>query len=309
VLLPLLPNVNAVTHEITYPAGRIMILGGGGAEKEPEPPDPTDEEVRPDGTKGYKLHSDTEATNTAEILDFADSSPEWRYTNEPMHHGRVMPDSVLLPNGRVLVVGGGRFGQSGGLLAHFTSTDTQGKPDKGATDPVLEPEMFDPEDETWEVLCPKSLERLYHTTAVLLPDARVLVAGHDGALNMPPYDTSRYELEIFSPPYLFGADGTPASRPVIEQAPDHVRLSQRFDIRTRQASEIESVVLIRQSSTTHQINSDQRLVGLAILNENDDRIEVMMPSAGGVAPPGFYMLFIVDSARVPSVAHWIRVSA
>ncbi len=65
-------------------------------------------------------------------------------------------------------------------------------------DPVLEPEMFDPETETFEVLCPKSLARLYHTTAVLLPDARVLVAGHDGALNMPPHDSSRCELEIYT---------------------------------------------------------------------------------------------------------------
>lgn len=219
-----------------------------------------------------------------------------------------MPDSVLLPNGRVLVVVGGRFGQSGGLLAHFTSTDTQGKPDKGATDPVLAPEMFDPETETWEELCPKSLERLYHTTAVLLPDARVLVAGHDGALNMSPYDASRYELEVFSPPYLFAPDGTPANRPAIIEAPASVNLAHRFGIRTREAAQIVSVVLIRQSSTTHQINSDQRLVGLAIVGADGDQVQVQMPSEGGVAPPGFYMLFIVDRSGVPSVAHWMRVN-
>lgn len=226
-----------------------------------------------------------------------------------MHHGRVMPDSVLLPNGRMLVVGGGRFGQSGGLLAHFTSTDTQGNPDKGATDPVIEPEMFDPETETWEELCPKSLKRLYHTSAALLPDARVLVAGHDGALNMPPYDASHYELEVFSPPYLFGPDGKPANRPVIVEAPARASLGQRFDIHTRQASEIASVALIRQSSTTHQINSDQRFVGLAIISATEDRLHVQMPAEGGVAPPGFYMLFIVDQSGTPSVASWIRVAS
>ena len=309
VLLPLLPKLDERSGEVTYPAGRIMILGGGGAEKEPEPDDPTDEAPPPVGTGGYKLHSDTPATNTAEILDFSDSDPEWRYTNESMHHPRVMPDSVLLPNGRVLVVGGGRFGQSGGLLAHFTSTDTQGNPDKGATDPVLAPEMFDPETETWEELCPKSLERLYHTTAVLLPDARVLVAGHDGALNMSPYDASRYELEVFSPPYLFAPDGTLANRPAIIEAPARVDLAQRFTIRTREAVQIASVVLIRQSSTTHQINSDQRLVGLAIVAAEGDQVQVQMPSKGGIAPPGFYMLFIVDRNGVPSIAHWMRVNS
>lgn len=309
VLLPLLPQVDGQTGEVTYPRGRIMILGGGGAEKEPEPADPTDEEMRPPPQKAYDLHSDTAATNTAEILDFDTPDWQWRYTKEPMRHGRVMPDSVLLPNGRVLVIGGGLKGQSGGLLAHFTSTDLQGNPDKGATDPVLEPEMFDPETETWEQLCPRLLERLYHTTAVLLPDARVLVAGHDGALNMPPYDASRYELEVFSPPYLFGPDGKPANRPAVVQAPASANLAQRFDIGTRQASEIASVVLIRQSSTTHQINSDQRLVGLAIVSADAERLQVQMPPTGGYAPPGFYMLFIVNRSGVPSVAHWIKVNA
>jgi len=285
-----------------------MILGGGGAEKEPEPEDPTDEEPRSDKSTGYHLHSDTPATPTAEILDFSTPNPEWRFTKQSMHYGRVMPDSVLLPNSRVLVVGGGLKGQSGGLLAHFTSTDLNGNPDKGATDPVMNPEMFDPETETWEELCPRTVQRLYHTTAVLLPDARVLVAGHDGALNMPPYDASRYELEVFSPPYLFGSDGKPANRPVIFSAPETAKIGERFDIRTRAAADISSAVLIRQGSTTHQINSDQRLVGLAIVRSGGDLLQVQMPPTGGYAPPGYYMLFIVDLSGVPSIAHWIRVS-
>lgn len=308
VLLPLLPQVDGATGAISYPAGRILILGGGGAEKEPDDEDPTDQEPRSDGSTGYDLHSDTEATATAEILDFSTPNPQWRYTKRSMRHGRVMPDSLLLPNGRVLVVGGGSKGQSGGLLAHFTSTDLQGNPDKGATDPVLHPEMFDPQTETWEELCPKTLQRLYHTTAVLLPDARVLVAGHDGALNMPPYDASRYELEIFSPPYLFGDDGQPATRPVIVNAPASAGIAQRFSIQTRSASAITSVVLIRQGSTTHQTNSDQRLVGLAIVRVVGETLEVQMPPTGGYAPPGYYMLFVVDRLGVPSVAHWIRVT-
>jgi hypothetical protein len=312
VLLPLLPNIDPNTGAVSYPGGRIMILGGGGAEKAPEPVDQSDqEEVCPDGTKSpYCLHSDTPATNTAEILNFDDGpDAQWRFTNEPMHHGRVMPDSVLMPNGSVLVVGGGKKGQSGGLLAHFTSTDTEGNPDKGATDPVLAPELFDPVTETWEELCPKILDRLYHTTALLLPDARVLVAGHDGALNMPPYDSSRYELEIFSPPYLFGANGAPAARPEVVEAPATTSLGERLAIRFRHSSAIASVALIRQSSTTHQINSDQRFVGLAIVSVDGDVLHVQMPSSGGVSPPGYYMLFVVDQQGVPSIAHWIRVAA
>jgi len=306
VLLPLIPKRNRA-GTIEYPAGRILIVGGGGAEKEPEPTDPTDSERRSDGTTGYNLNSYTLATNTSEILDFASDDPQWRSTREYMRNGRVMPDSVLLPNGKVLIVGGGRTGQSGGLLAHFTSTDTEGKPDKGATDPVLEPELFDPETETWEQLCPKPIARLYHTTAVLLPDARVLVAGHDGALNMPPLDSSRYELEIYSPNYLFGPDGLSAARPAITAAPDLVPLGRTFDIETPSADEIVTVAMIRQSSVTHQINTDQRYVGLMIIETRAHRLIVQAPPPGGVAPPGFYMLFIVNRAGVPSVARWIRV--
>jgi hypothetical protein len=307
-LLPLIPSYDRTNGQVKYPAGRILILGGGGAEKEPEPKDPTDEETRSDGTTGYHLHSDVMATSTAEILDVDEPNPQWKLT-KTMFNQRVMPDSILLPNATVLVIGGGRYGQSGGLLAHFTSTDTDGNPDKGATDPVLEPEMYDPVTEEWKRLARKPLARLYHTTAVLLPDARVLVAGHDGALNMAPYDTSRYELEIFSPPYLFGADGQLAPRPVITDAPAQIPFGRAFAIGSPDAGNIASVALIRQSSTTHQINSDQRYVGLAIVNQDGNGVMVQAPVAGDVLPPGYYMLFIVNRSGVPSVAHWMRVPA
>jgi len=307
VQLPLIPRRNPGTGTIDYPAGRIMILGGGGAEKKPEEPDKTDGQGDPDDI--YKLHSNTQATNSSEILVFNDAMPEWQFTTEFMRNGRVMPDSILLPSGKVLVVGGGRTGQSGGLLAHFTSTDMSGKPDKGATDPVFEPEVFDPETQQWEQWCPKKLARLYHTTAVLLPDARVLVAGHDGALNMPPFDESRYELELFSPPYLFDNNGQLAQRPVIAGAPAELPFGERFQIDTPNAAEIASVALIRQSSVTHQINSDQRYVGLAIIDVSSHHLMVQAPPNRNIAPPGYYMLFIVNRAGVPSVAHWIRAAA
>jgi hypothetical protein len=301
VLLPLEPRLDGEPGAVSYPAGQILILGGGGLEGEGEP------KSGYDGKDAEKLNSYTPATPTAEILDLGVSEPRWEETLEPMHFGRVMPDSILLPTGKVLVVGGGQKGQSGGLLAHFTSTEVGGRPNKGATDPVHEPELFDPETQTWAKLCPKPIERLYHTTAVLLPDARVLVAGHDGALNMAPYDRSRYELELFSPPYLFAADGTLAPRPTISSAPDRVAYNETFDIGTPDGDEIERVALIRQGSTTHQTNTDQRYVGLALLDSSDGVLRVVAPSDCGVAPPGHYMLFLVNRLGVPSVAHWVRV--
>ncbi len=299
VLLPFEPSIDEETKEVSYSAGRIMILGGGGAEGKPDP-------VVPGET--YELDSYKPATDTAEILDLGQPDPQWRILSERMHAGRVMPDTVLLPTGEVLVVGGGRYGQSGGLLAHFTSSDVGGRPNKGAWDPVFEPELFDPASETWRKLCPKPRPRLYHTTAALLPDGRVLVAGHDGALNMRPYDESQYDLELFSPPYLFDPNGQLATRPAILAAPGLAAYREHLEVAVRSEHGVERVSLIRQSSTTHQINSDQRCIRLSFELTSPDQLDVLMPPGGGVAPPGYYMLFVVDRRGVPSEAHWLRLT-
>ncbi len=294
VLLPLQPIWQA--GRWLYPTGQVMILGGGGAEGEPEPI------IR---GERYDLHADTPATRTAEILDLGELPPAWRETTS-MSNGRVMPDSVLLPDGTVLVVGGGRFGKSGGLLAHFASVERGGEPDKGALDPVLEPELYDPVTEAWRVLCRKPIGRLYHTTAMLLPDGRVLVAGHDGALNMEPYDRSRYELELFSPPYLFAPDGSPANRPRLARAPEIVNYGQAFEATV--SEHIRSAALIRPSALTHQINPEQRYVGLGINAQHaGGELVVAAPPDANVAPPGWYLLFVVSDSGTPSVGSWVQV--
>lgn len=173
----------------------------------------------------------------------------------------------------------------------------------GAEDPAQAPERFDPVLETWEALCPKRVERLYHATAALLPDGRVVVAGHDGFLNMPPADTSQYEIEIFSPPYLHRGP-----RPTISSAPSRVAWGDTFSIGTSDAGRIATVCLIRQSSITHQTNTDQRYVGLLVdPTRGEASLTVHAPPDGGVAPPGFYMLFAVTADGIPSVARWLQV--
>jgi hypothetical protein len=103
--------------------------------------------------------------------------------------------------------------------------------------------------------------RLYHTTALLLPDARVMVAGHDGALNMPPFDTSQYELELFSPPYLFGPDGAPAVRPAIGRAPASVLYGATFAVDTPAFDRIPRAAGTRASSRGAKSLTDQKGVG------------------------------------------------
>jgi len=316
-LLPLKPK--SIERDATgkinvvYPKGKVLIVGGGGAEKKPE-----DGEV---AGETYGLRSETPATKSAEIIDFDEEKPEWKYIGS-MHSRRVMTDAILLPDGKILITGGGRSGQSGGLLAHFKGIG-KGVEGKGALGPVLAPESLDPEKITtdlaelkklsrkptqerngWSVMCKKIVERLYHTTALLLPDGRVLIAGHDGHLNMLPYDTTHYELELYSPPYLFRGQ-----RPNILAAPAAISYGEQFVIHSNDAKRIESVAIIRQGSTTHQTNSDQRYVGLAIIERNENSLKLIAPPNGWVAPPGYYMLFILVEDGTPSIAHWVQVGS
>ena len=105
--------------------------------------------------------------------------------------------------------------------------------------------------------------RLYHTTALLLPDARVLVAGsgEPAATGL----TDDLTAEIFSPPYLFNADGTPATRPVISSVPAKLTYGAAFTVRTASAAEITKVMLVRLSAVTHAFNMNQRGVRAELL--------------------------------------------
>ena len=213
-------------------------------------------------------------TATAEILDTAVSPLRWRPTGA-MAHARMLADAVLLPDGKVLVVGGGR--------------------QQNYTGPVRTPEMYDPATGGWTQMAPHTASRMYHSTAVLLPDGRVLSAGQDnGAL-------ATYG-EIYSPPYLFRG-----ARPTVSSAPAAVAYGSTFSVTTPEAAAIRRVVLIRPGSTTHQVNTDQRAVPLAF-TAGAGTLTVAVPANRNLAPPGYYLLFLVDADGVPSVAPWVRLA-
>lgn len=143
---------------------------------------------------------------------------------------------------------------------------------------------------------------------MLLADGRVIVAGHDGALNMQPYDRSRYELEIFSPPYLFAPDGSPAKRPVIHEAPSRIRYGAQLAATV--SEHVRSAALIRPTAVTHQINTEQRYVGLGINEQHrNGTLRIVAPPDGNVAPPGWYLLFVVGDSGTPSVGSWVQVGS
>lgn len=220
---------------------------------------------------GY--HGSGQPTNSTEIIDLAASTPQWRGTSH-MSFARMEHNAVLLPDGKVLVIGG---------RSDNDSTPT----------PVMTPEIFNPASETWTAVAPHSVPRRYHSTAVLLPDARVLAAGGD-------FQPSG---EIYSPPYLFNGP-----RPAILFAPPTITYGSTFALQFTGTTSTHSVVLMGLPAVTHSNNMTQRYVPLDTVSSPGGTVPMAAPSSGRVAPPGFYMLFIVDTNGVPSISRMVRVS-
>jgi hypothetical protein len=134
--------------------------------------------------------------------------------------------------------------------------------------------------------------RGYHSIALLLPDGRVLSSGGDNEPN----------AEVFSPPYLFQG-----ARPTVSSVPANISYGQPFVVQTPDAAAITAVTLVRLSSVTHAFNMNQRFVRLAF-SPGTNQLTVTPPSAGETAPPGHYMLFLLNAAGVPSIASIVRLS-
>ncbi len=203
----------------------------------------------------------------------------------------------MLPTGKVLVVGGSGYADN--------QRDSL---------TVLQPEIWDPDynggQGQWSgdgVLAKHAIHRDYHSTAILLPDGRVLIAGgnQDGV-------NAKY-AEIFCPPYLFNSSGGLLARPRIDCAPTALNYGQCFKVCTPQAATISSACLIRPAAVTHGFDQNQRYVPLSIsATTGPARLQVTAPASAVDAPPGYYLLFIVDGANsnsVPSVARWVRLDS
>jgi galactose oxidase len=213
-------------------------------------------------------------TSTVETFDL--NVPGATFQAAPsMNYARRQINTTVLPDGRVLVTGG-----------------TSAPGFNNASGAVLTPELWDPAKGTWTTVAPMKTVKLYHSTAVLLPDARVLSAGG------VPSDRS---AEIYSPPYLFNSDGTAAVRPSITVAPQRIAYNQSFDVETPDADRIASVALIGLPATTHGMNFNQRFLRLPFTT-GAGRVTVTAPAKATLAPPSFYYLFILDGKGVPSEA-------
>ncbi|MSO40641.1 MAG: DUF1929 domain-containing protein [Solirubrobacterales bacterium] len=232
------------------------------------------------------------ATPTTESIDAAAASPSW--TPSPsLNVGRSHLNAVLLPDGSMVGVGGGRgFGPGIGAYAVY---------DDGRARQV---ELYDPADGSWRLGPAEVEDRAYHSTAVLLPDGRVMSAGDDSH----PYQANGARsltdtAEIYSPPYLFRGE-----RPSIADAPETIAWGDTFGVRSPSPG-VSRAVLMAPSATTHGNDMNQRHVELEVAGrEPGQGLDVVAPPQPGVAPPGYYMLFLLDDEGVPSVARWIRLT-
>ena len=216
----------------------------------------------------------TTFTNTAEVIDFSSPTPAWAYIGS-MNIGRYHHMLVLLADGTVLAVGGAQNG-------HYGS-------------PVFVPELYNPATGIWTEMPSQVGHRGYHSTALLLPDGRVLSAGSDSST---PWQQT---LEIYSPPYLFQG-----ARPVISSAPTSIPYSSNFTLTTPDAGNVTRVALIRPGAVTHSTNFEQRYVDLT-WQGGQGQLIVATPSSPNMAPPGSYMLVIVNSSGVPSVMPFLQL--
>ena len=217
---------------------------------------------------------------TAYVLDTTQQTPKWQQTAS-MSAPRSWLDLTVLPDGNVLATGGSK--DLGGV-------------DPGNAD--YSAEEWSPTTQTWTTLASMQVPRLYHSTALLLPDGRVLVAGGgENYVNNDNYPSA----QLFSPAYLSGGP-----RPSITSAPATVSYGSNFFVQSPDGASIASVSLIRAGAVTHSVDMGQSFQNLSF-QQTSGGLTIQAPANSNLATPGYYMLFLVNSKGVPSVASFVRL--
>lgn len=222
-------------------------------------------------------------TMTAEVLDLNSAKRAWRWT-EPMSYARKHANATLLPDGTVLVTGG-----------------SSSKVFNDAAGAIYAAELWDPATGKWTVLASAAVPRVYHSSALLLPDGRVLSAG-GGRPKAKNGGTNNLNAEIFSPPYLFKGP-----RPTVTAAPSAAALGEEIAIETPDAANIKLVTLLRLGSVTHAFNMNQRINRLPFTIA-EGRVLARVPENPNLMLPGHYMLFAISNEGVPSVGRMIGIA-
>lgn len=254
------------THDagttITFDKDQIMVVGGN------DPP-----------------------TRIVETINLNNSNPQWQKVGR-LNIERRWPNATILPDGKVLVTGGNKG-------ASFNNSCPENS--------VKVAELWDPadpgtadQDGKWKLMAAATERRIYHSTAALMPDGRVFTGGTTALAASkgcdPPSDN--FVIEVFSPPYLFNSDGSPASRPEIISGPSQVNYGQTVQYTVTGAGSNPKVSLVRLPSVTHAFNQSQGFLKLTPTGTGPYSITI--PGNRNELVPGHYMMFFLTSAGVPS---------
>lgn len=263
-------------------AGRVLVVGGGHIQNY---------DTDPDADYQHVPGADPRA---AEVLDTQNPGAGWQPAGENgrMHAARVNASAVLLPDGKVLIVGG---------TANFKWQSS------GNSAPTNACEIYDPATNRFEVVAELPESRTARSVALLLADGRVWVGG---GVDPDSSERHRATMSFYEPPYhtlprpvILGLAGVGTDRPVRA-----VYAGQEFIVRTPQAAAIERAALLRPGSATHHTDTQQRYVDLPITARQADSITVATSTDTSVAPPGYYMVWIVDDQGAPCQhAFWLQL--
>jgi hypothetical protein len=287
-----------------------------------------------------------DATQSGMVIELNSSGGVSAQAIPEMRFKRSFQNSVVLPTGDVLIIGGNTTGKqmvdgSNSLIADPNApfatyapnpdgcpvgdpvcTDARNAkkrwPSDKPTETVYTPEVYSPSKNTWRDMNDMSTPRNYHSVALLLEDGRVLAAG--GGLCGRICASNHPDGEIYEPAYLFNPDGSLANRPVVQNVPTSIGTGQQFTVTMGSlgdGSAISKFTLIKLSAVTHGINTDLRYFEFS---ENKDEAEgrthfeqlsatsykLTTTSNKNVLTPGYYFLFAINDNGVPSVAKVVQ---
>jgi len=227
-------------------------------------------------------YDETAATPRSEVFDEANPSLGWKAASA-LKVPRAHHNTVLLPDGSMVSVGGGVGVRDGNQY----SADPEHK----------QIELWDPASASWRLGPSQAESRAYHSTALLLPDARVISAGDDynGGID-------RDTAEIYEPPYLHKGP-----RPTITSAPASAKFGDPFTVATPNTN-VTRATLVAPGTTTHNTDMNQRHISLP-LEHVAGGVRLQAPPNATAATPGYYMLFLLNDQGVPSTAKFIKLDA
>jgi galactose oxidase len=249
------------------------------------------------GAQSY-TNVDANARTHITTIDKPNQKPQVERVSD-MAYPRGFSNAVVLPDGTVLVTGGQR--------RSLVFTDTDG---------ILYAELFNPATKTWKTLAPEAVPRNYHSVSILLADGTVFSGGgglcYVGNVGRSSANCDKLvdhaDGQIFSPPYLFNADGSKATRPIISSmSTNSVKVGEELRVYIRGNAKSLKYTLVRMGSVTHSVNTDQRRIPLTNVSAKDSRAIITLPSDSGILLPGMYYLFVINEQGVPSIAQTIQV--